>query len=64
MYFFKAIFMLVLELVPFPMLRAVVANSIDTADQGINYVLIELLKCHLLQLTTLVPEQPCFIVLY
>lgn len=56
--------MLVLELVPFPMLRAVVANSIDTADQGINYVLIKLLKCHLLQLTILVPEQPCFIVLY
>ena len=28
-------FLLVLELIPFPMLRAVVANSINTADQGI-----------------------------
>lgn len=35
-----AIFMLVLELIPFPMLRAVVANSIDTADQGSLFALM------------------------
>ncbi|XP_061172234.1 proton-coupled folate transporter-like [Saccostrea echinata] len=35
-----AIFLLVLELIPFPMLRAVVANSIDTADQGSLFALM------------------------
>ena len=35
--FFLAILLLVGELLPFPMLRSVVSNSIETTDQGNNY---------------------------
>ncbi|KAK3092736.1 hypothetical protein FSP39_006733 [Pinctada imbricata] len=35
-----AIFLLVLELIPFPMLRSIVANGFETADQGTLFALM------------------------